>query len=172
MKINTQQITLMALFIALCILVPFLFHLVGLGKMFLPMFLPILLAGFIISHPNAVLVGFMGPWVSALATGMPPLFPTALSMSVEGLVTAGLASYLFQKRRISIWISLVVAVIAQRVARIFMLLLILPLFGLPARALSLADFIYSFPGVILQLIVIPIILDMLWKFKAWNRSHD
>ncbi len=165
MKIKTQQITLIALFIALCILVPFLFHLVGLGKMFLPMFLPILLAGFIIEFPAAILVGLLGPWISALTTGMPPLFPTALSMSIEGLVTSGLASYLYHKMQIRFWIGLIVAIIAQRLARIVMLLLILPLFGLPAKALSIADFVYSLPGVFLQLLLTPIILFMLWKSK-------
>ncbi len=160
MKIKTQQITLIALFIALCILVPFLFHLVGLGKMFLPMFLPILLAGFIIEFPAAILVGLLGPWISALTTGMPPLFPTALSMSIEGLVTSGLASYLYHKMQIRFWIGLIVAIIAQRLARIVMLLLILPLFGLPAKALSIADFVYSLPGVLLQLLLTPIILFM------------
>ena len=165
MKIKTQQITLIALFIALCILVPFLFHLVGLGKMFLPMFLPILLAGFIIEFPAAILVGLLGPWISALTTGMPPLFPTALSMSIEGLVTSGLASYLYHKMQIRFWIGLIVAIIAQRLARIVMLLLILQLFGLPAKALSIADFVYSLPGVLLQLLLTPIILFMLWKSK-------
>lgn len=165
MKINTQQITLIALFIALCLLVPFLFHLVGLGKMFLPMFLPILLSGFMIKFPAATLVGLLGPWVSALVIGMPPLFPTALSMSVEGSVTSGMASSLHHKKQLPLWLCLIVPVIAQRVARILMLLLILPLFGLPAKALSLVDLTYSFPGVILQLALVPIILKMLWKTK-------
>ncbi|KPL15151.1 MAG: hypothetical protein AMS26_08465 [Bacteroides sp. SM23_62] len=170
MKINTQQITLIALFIALCLLVPFVFHLVGLGKMFLPMFLPILLAGFIIEFPAAMLVGFLGPWISAFATGMPPLFPTALSMCVEGVLTAGWASYLYHQKRISFWFGLIVAIIAQRLARIVMLLLILPLFGLPAKVLSIADFVYSLPGVLLQLLLTPIILFMLWKSKIIERK--
>lgn len=170
MKIKTQQITLIALFIALCILVPFLFHLVGLGKMFLPMFLPILLAGFIIEFPAAMLVGLLGPWISALATGMPPLFPTAISMCVEGVVTAGLASYLYHNKRIPFWIGLIVAIIAQRIARIVVLLLILPIFGLPAKALSIADFTISLPGVLLQLLLIPPILIMLWKSKIIERK--
>lgn len=169
MKISTQQITLIALFIALCLLVPIVFHLVGLGKMFLPMFLPILLAGFMIKFPAATLVGLLGPWISALVIGMPPLFPTALSMSVEGSVTSGLASYLHFNRRLPLWICIVFPIIAQRAARIIMLLLILPLFGLPAEALSIADFVYSFPGVILQLVVVPIIFEAIRKMKIVER---
>lgn len=169
MKINTKQISLIALFIALCLLVPIVFHMVGLGKMLLPMFLPILLAGFIIKFPAATLVGLLGPWVSALVTGMPPMFPTALSMSVEGSVTSGLASYLYHKKKLPVWFCIIIPVIAQRAARILMLLLILPLFGLPAKALSLADFAYTFPGVILQVAFVPLILKMLWKTKLAER---
>ena len=170
MKINTQQITLIALFIALCLLVPFLFHMVGLGKMFLPMFLPILLAGFIIEFPAGMLVGFLGPCISALATGMPPLFPTAVSMSIEGVVTAGVASYFYHKHQGAFWTGLIIAVIAQRLARFVMLLLILPLFGLPAKALSLADFTYSLPGIFLQLILTPIIMFTLWRSKIIEKK--
>ena len=165
MKIDTKQITLVSLFIALCLLVPIIFHVVGLGKMFLPMFLPILLAGFIIEFPIVILVGLLGPLVSALATGMPPLFPTAVSMSIEGLATVSVASYLYFNRKMGFWISLIAAIIAQRISRILMLLLILPLFGLPVKTLSIADFIYSFPGIILQILLVPILLKMLWKIK-------
>lgn len=169
MKIQTRQITLIALFIALCLLVPFAFHLIGLGKMFLPMFLPILLAGFMIRFPAAILVGLLGPWISALITGMPPLFPTAVSMSVEGAATSGLASYCYNQRQLPFWLSLIISIAAQRMARIVMLWLILPLFGLPVRALSLADFLYSFPGIILQLVLVPMIFKLLERSKLKGR---
>jgi len=165
MKINTKQITLISLLIALCLLVPILFHVIGLGKMFLPMFIPILLAGFIIEFPGGMLVGLLGPLVSALATGMPPLFPTAVSICIEGLATAGVASYLYFNRNMGLWISLIAAIFAQRFARILMLLLILPLFGLPAKTLSIVDFTYSLPGIILQILLIPILLKILWGKK-------
>ncbi len=169
MKIPTHQITLIALFLALCLLVPVVFHLVGLGKMFLPMFLPILLAGFLIPFPAAILVGLLGPWISALITGMPPLFPTAVSMSVEGAVTSGLASYCYHQQQLRFWPSLILAVVAQRIARVVMLWLILPLFGLPVRALSLADFAYSVPGVILQIVLVPVVFKLLEKSKPIGR---
>ncbi len=65
MNTKTQQITLIALFLALCIVVPILFHVVGAGAMFLPMFVPIILAAFMIEFPQAILVGLLGPWLSA-----------------------------------------------------------------------------------------------------------
>jgi len=170
MQNRTKRITLVGLFIALCILIPIIFHMFGLGKMFLPMFLPILLAAFTIQYPGALFVGTLGPLVSSLSTGMPPLFPMALSMSIEGLVTAWAASYLYFRRNISFWICLITAVLFQRIARVLMLLLILPLFGLPVKSVTLADFTYSFPGVILQLAIVPIIMRVLWKFNIAKRG--
>jgi len=170
MKINTRQITLIALFVALCVLIPLLFHAAGLGKMFLPMFIPILLAGFVLEPSAALRVGFAGPWISSLLTGMPPMMPTALSMSVEGMVTAGLASYLYHSKKVSFWICLILAIVGQRLARIVMLFIILPFLGLPARSLSLADFTYSLPGIIVQLVLIPVIVNILWKLKFMERT--
>lgn len=170
MKTNTRQITLTSLFIALCVIVPFLFHLVGLGMMFLPMFLPILLAGFFIEFPVVLLVGLLGPFTSSLATGMPPLFPTAISMTAEGMVAAGVASYLFHTKKISLWLALPVAIVAERVTRVIMLFLILPLFGLPAKEWSIVEIITTLPGVALQLILIPLILFMFWKSKIIERK--
>lgn len=172
MKINTQQITLAAMFIALCVIVPFVFHLAGLGVMFLPMFLPILLAGFVIRFPLAMLVGLLGPIVSALLTGMPPMFLTAVSMMVEGMVAAGVASWLFQSKKMPLWLALPVAILAERITRVAMIFLILPLFGLPGREWSIAEITLTLPGVALQLFLIPLVLFMLWrsniiKGKLW-----
>lgn len=165
MKINSQQITFVALFLALSLIVPLLFHLIGVGSMFLPMFLPIVLSGFLIEFPTAMVVGFLAPWISSFATGMPPLFPTALLMSVEGIVAAGTAAYLYHNRRLSFWICLIAAIFAERIVLVLMIILIVPLINLPPTMFSIGVIIYSIPGVILQLVLIPIILKILWKLK-------
>lgn len=170
MKIQTQQITITALFIALCVIVPFVFHLAGLGMIFLPMFLPILLAGFIIRFPLAMLVGLLGPIVSTVLTGMPPLFPTAVSMMVEGMAAAGVASFMFQARKMPLWLVLPVAVVAERITRVVMIFSILPLFGLPAREWSIAEITLTLPGVVLQLFLVPMVLFMLWRANLIKRK--
>ncbi len=170
MKISTQQITLTSLFIALCVIVPFLFHLLGLGAMFLPMFVPILLAGFFINFPTAILVGLLGPLASALATGMPPLFPTGVSMIAEGTVAAGVASFLFQSKKFSLWLSLPLAIVVERITRVIVIYLIFPLFGLPAREWSIIEITFTLPGIALQLFLIPLVLFMLWKSKVIKRK--
>jgi len=163
--LKARQITLIALFISLAIIVPMIFHGVGLGAMFLPMFLPVMLAGFIIDFPGVMMVGLFAPWLSALATGMPPLFPTALVMCVEGAVGAGVISYLYQRRKLHFWLCLITGVLAERLMLVVMMLLIVPLFHLPTKAFSVAALIYSLPGVALQLIFIPFLLKGLWRLK-------
>lgn len=165
MKIRTQQITYIALFLALCVIVPIIFHAFGGGAMFLPMFLPIVLSAFLIQFPYAIIVGLLGPWISGLATGMPPLFPTALIMSIEGIVAAGVVSWLYHKHRISPWISLVIGIFAERVAYFITIYSFGPLLGLPPKMLSTAAIIYTLPGVLLQLFLIPVLLKTIWKIK-------
>jgi len=166
MNTTTKQITLTSLFLALCIIVPMLFHFIGAGAMFLPMFLPILLAGFLIEFPLAILVGLLGPWISALITGMPPLFPTALIMSVEGLTAAGIISYLYHQKKLNFWICLIAGILMERVSLVIMGFTIAPLLGLPGELFSIYKLTESLPGVLLQLILLPIILKMLWKFQV------
>jgi len=166
MKSTTRQITMIALFLALCIVVPVLFHFVGAGAVFLPMFIPIILAGFLIEFPSAILVGLLGPWLSSFITGMPPLFPTALIMSVEGLTVAGIVSYLYHKKQLSFWICLITGILIERISLVIMGFTIAPLLGLPGGLFSIYKLTESLPGMLLQLILVPIILNMLWKFQV------
>ena len=67
-----------AVCIALCVVLPLVFHAVPNGGiLFSPMHLPVLLAGIITSWPFGLLVGIAGPLLSFLFTGMPgaPMLP-------------------------------------------------------------------------------------------------
>ena len=164
MKTSTRQIALIALFLALGVIVPILFHVIGAGVIFLPMFIPVLLAGFLIEFPLAMLVGILTPWCSAFITGMPPLFPTALFMSVEGLISTAVVSFLYQKRRWSLWACLLLGILCERISLVLMGIIMAPLFKLPAEFFSIYKLIESLPGVLLQIILIPIILKLLLKY--------
>ena len=75
---------------AMGLVLPIAFHAVGLGSKFLPMLLPLLLNGFLAPLPWAVATGALTPLLSAVTTGMPPLFPpVAFSMSLECAVLGG-----------------------------------------------------------------------------------
>ncbi|NOZ63082.1 MAG: ECF transporter S component [Calditrichaeota bacterium] len=169
MQSKTKNLILIALFLALCVVVPIVFHSMGVGAIFLPMFLPILLAGFIIEFPYAILVGLLGPFLSSILTGMPPLFPTTPIMTVEGVTAAGLASYLYQRQKWPVWSSLIVSIVAERLSLIAMGFVIAPLLNLPGEIFSFYKIVESTPGILLQLAGVPIILKLLWQRKLTSR---
>src|SRR5512145_658584 len=75
----TRFIAFSALFLALAILLPIGFHAFGLGgRVFLPMHIPVLLAGFLTGPLSGMLVGLLAPGASHLLTGMPPTYAVPL----------------------------------------------------------------------------------------------
>ena len=75
---SLRQLILGSLFMALGLVVPMLFHGLGLGPMLMPMFWPLALAGYWLSPALGAVVGLCTPALSALVTGMPPV-PMALA---------------------------------------------------------------------------------------------
>lgn len=142
---------------ALALVLPVVFHSVGLGSRFLPMFLPLLLNGFLVPPRWAALTGFVIPWLSAFATGMPPLYPPiAAVMSAEG-ATLGLAAAILS-RRAPLWISLPATICAGRAVTFLLSRALAAAFDLPPLFASVAILIQGLPGVALQITVIPLAL--------------
>ncbi len=165
-----REILVGALFAALGVVVPILFHLVGLGRVFLPMHLPILAVGFFVSPAVATAAGFVTPWVSSFLTGMPPL-PVAVLMSLELPVLAGVASLCYQALRgrvhesrwvgkiIAVWSSTVIAIVARIAVDLLLLAkVVAPLLQLPAGSFGLAAVLAGTPGIVLQLTLVPAIV--------------
>ena len=75
-KFSTKNIALSGLFIALGIVLPFLTgQIPNIGRMLLPMHIPVLLCGFVCGWPFGLIVGFVTPLLRSVMFGMPPLFP-------------------------------------------------------------------------------------------------
>ena len=165
MQLKTREITWISLFIVLAIITPIVFHLFGAGLMFLPMFLPIILSGYFLDLPGAILVGLLAPWVSGVVTGMPPLIPVAPIITVQVVSAVSMVSYLYHRKRIHYFLCLVAGIVAERFSLILMMYLVAPLLNLPPKLLSWGSFIYSLPGIVLQLFVIPVVLLIVWKLE-------
>ena len=115
-----KRTVLSALMVALCVVLPMAFHAVpdG-GTVFLPMHIPILICGMICGWPYGFLCGLLGPLLSCLTTGMPPLaFLPAMMVecAAYGLVT-GLFLRLVHtgKLYVDLYAALIVAMIVGRV---------------------------------------------------------
>lgn len=164
MTFKGKDITIGAVFSALGVVFPILFHFIGLGSIFLPMFIPIATAGFLISIPVAFSVGLITPLFSAVVTGMPPFFPPiAPIMSIELSILAGIISIFYRKFKWNVWICLVISLILSRTIYLFAILLVVPILKLPSGILTVTALISSIPGVILIIAVVPVAVKIIEK---------
>ncbi len=158
---STKTITFTSLFVALGILTPMAFHYAGgpaMGRLFLPMHIPIFLAGFLAGPIVGVTAGLITPGLSSLLTGMPPPIPTAVMMTFELGVFGLLAGLLFFRMRVNLWLSLIVSMLAGRLVYGVLAFFALPLMGLeqvPLWAPITVGLVNSWPGILIQLILIP-----------------
>ena len=151
-----RDILLGGLFLSLALALPVLFHAVGLGSAFLPMFFPILLAGFFTAPAVAATVGFTAPLISALLTGMPPFFPpVAFIMMLEGLVLGGVPAWLHQKFQRGVYPSLILTLIMDRLLLFGLVVLASAWLNLPREVLGIASVARGIPGIVLILVIIP-----------------
>lgn len=169
-KSTTYQLILAALFVALGVLLPVLFHPLGLsGQVFLPMHIPVLLCGLIVGWKFGALAGLIVPFLSSVITGMPPIYPVAVSMALE-LAAYGLVSGLLSKK-FNVVISLVGAMLAGRavmgIANYF--LMSAPGGGYTFAAFISGAFVTALPGIIVQLVLIPLIVIVLKKNGVLER---
>jgi hypothetical protein len=162
-----------AIMAAMALVLPIAFHAVGLGSKFLPMLLPLLLNGFLVPLPWAVLTGALVPLLSAVATGMPPLYPpVALAMSLEGAVLGGVAAAIYRGRQRRLWVALIAAILLGRSVSLVSTWLMARLFHLPARLTTAASFLEGLPGVLLQLAVIPLVVRHAARRRGPLFNHD
>lgn len=148
-----------AVMAALAIVLPMVFHAVGLGSHFLPMLLPLLLNAFLSSLGWSMLTAALVPWISAFVTGMPPIYPPiAAVMSAEAALmalTVGILWHLSGKR---VWPTLIAGIFADRMASFLLTWALSSYFHLPAKTIAISAFLHGLPGVLFQLAVIPLVL--------------
>lgn len=167
---NTEKIITAGLFISLGIVIPIIFHQFGLGATFLPMFLPVFIASYIFNPIWAAGIAITTPFLSSLATGMPPLVPPiTFVMAIELLFLSLSVSICFNILKLNIYISMVSGIIAERVALILAIYLIAPLFNFPAGVITISSLISSIPGIILQILIVPIVILRLKNTKYIHR---
>ena len=160
---NVRQLVLAAFFLALGLTLPFLTGQIReIGNKLLPMHLPILLCGFICGWKYGLLVGFITPLLRCFLFSMPT--PTsaigmAFELAVYGMIT-GILYHKLRKTRFRIYISLLTAMVMGRIVKGIANVII---FGVTGSAYTWKMFISgtmlnAIPGVILQLILIPIVV--------------
>lgn len=155
-------------FIALGVVLPLGFHLLQFGgSVFLPMHIPVLLAGFVLGGKYGLLVGILTPILSNLFTGMPPLSPPKLPMMIVELACYGLAAGVLYRRGRNIYVALVGAMIIGRIGAGVLLSLgaLFLRLDIPVWAFIAGGIVKGIPGVIAQLFFIPVLVKTWEKYK-------
>ena len=168
------KMTLSALFLALAFVMPFLTgQIPEFGAMLCPLHIPVLLCGFICGWPWGLAVGFIAPLLRSLTLGMPPLFPTAVCMCFElaayGFV-AGLMHKILPRKKPYIYCSLLTAMI---IGRLIWGVAMYICMGLSGNSFTFAAFLAgaftnAIPGIVLQIILVPILVMVVDNPKIIN----
>ena len=166
---QTRKLVLSAFFMALGIVLPFFIgQIPQIGRMLLPMHIPILLCGFICGWQYGLVVGFVTPLLRGVMFGMPALMPSGAGMAVElavyGLVT-GIMYARLPKKIPYIYVSLLGAMIAGRIA---WGIVSVGIYGVMGNRFSMELFwsgaiLTAIPGIILQIVLVPAIMIALKK---------
>jgi len=166
---HTRTLTLSAMFLAIAYILPFFTgQIPQIGSMLCPMHIPVLLCGFICGWPWGLAVGFLAPLLRSITLGMPPLFPTAICMAFElaayGAVS-GLVHKTLAKSKWNIYGSLLIAMIVGRMVWGTAMFICM---GFTGNGFGFSAFLAgavtnAIPGIIIQIILIPILVMILEK---------
>ena len=175
-----RDLALCGLLGAAALLLPTLFHLVRLGHVFMPMYLPLMVLAFLVPPAAVAATALLIPLVSALLTGMPPWYPPiAPSMALELSLMGATASWLWRR-----WPGRG-AVVGPRVLLVLVPVLLMGrlfqfafgwgvalLMGLPPAVLSVAALLSGLPGLVLMIVVVPVVVQIAHGDGGGHESID
>lgn len=177
---DIKKIVYTAFFIALGIVLPMAFHLVGgpsLGRVFLPMHLPVLIGGAFLGPLSGLIIGIITPLLSSLFTGMPPVLPM-LPIMIGELGLYGLVmGYLFFRIKMNVYLSLIISMVMGRIMASLVVLALVYGFGFAQLPANPIIYIYGtitagFPGIIGQLLIVPITLRYIKRFNEKSSTFE
>ena len=176
-KRKVRQLVYAAVCLALALVLPFLTgHIRAVGKMLLPMHLPVLLAGFVVGPWWAMAVGFLAPVLRHLLFAMPP-YPSFVAMAFE-LAAYGLVSGLIYqhtpRKKWTIYVSLLSAMVVGRAVSGVTMAMLMGLsedhYTFPA--FIAANFTSGIPGIVLQIVLVPLLVMALEKANIARKHID
>lgn len=171
MKTSTKKMIITALCIALCVVLPYAFHVIpdG-GSIFSPMHIPVLLCGLVCGWKYGLVSGLAGPFLSSVITQMPPmgyLPPMLVELAVYGFASGfGFYPCRVKKYMPYVYLRLLCAMLLGRVAAGAAKAWVFMPGTFTAQMWVMSYFVTAWPGIVLQLILIPVILVALRKAKV------
>lgn len=178
-----KKLVLSAMFMAIGLVLPFITgQIQQIGNMLLPMHIPVLFCGLICGWQYGAVVGFVLPLLRYVLFGMPPIFPTGVSMSFELAVygaVIGLNMQQLGKRNTTdsgknyvrnLYLALIGAMLAGRIVwgLVRFILARATMQPFTMEMFMAGAFLTAVPGIIVQLILIPGIMAALKRVGVLN----
>lgn len=167
MKKPLKKLIYAAVFVALGMVLPLLtLQIKEIGDSLLPMHICIMLCGLFCGWEYGLCAGIILPFLRSVVFGMPPIYPNAVWMAAElaayGLCISVIFDKIFKRRFKLIFPSLLITML---LGRIVWGITKATLLGASGKSFTIAMFITegfvdAIPGIILQLVLIPIILKI------------
>jgi hypothetical protein len=172
--LSPRELAYCGLFGAAALLLPFLFHLLHLGHVFMPMYLPLVTLAFFVSPLPAAVTALITPVLSGAVTGMPPFFPpVAICMAIElAAMTALISSIVRRWPRVNEWLVLVPVLLLGRVLNVAFVYASSAVIELPAAFMAGLSLLSGWPGIILMLVVVPPIARTRRGLARANTSQE
>lgn len=178
MKKSTRNLVLSGLFLAIGLLLPFITgQIPQIGNMLCPMHFPIFLCAFICGWKYAGIVGFICPLLRSLLFGMPAIFPNAVAMAFEllayGIITALIYHHMKKHNWGTIYFSLICGMLGGRVVWGLVQLILMKISGSTSFTIQVFwanGFVNAIPGIIAQLVLIPIIITAVNRTRFRTQS--
>ena len=175
---SVKKATVTALCIALCYVLPVVFHATGLGSAFSPMHIPVLLCGLVCGSGYGMFCGIAGPVLSSVLSGMPTatqLIYFLPELTVYGFVT-GLMMKLVRTKKlmVDLYISLAAAMLLGRLMGGIAEALFYLGSGqsFTVAAIAAGYFVSTIPGIVCHLIVIPILVTTLMRARLIPNRYE
>ena len=158
-----------ALCLAIALLLPFLTgQIKEIGNMLCPMHIPVLLCAFLCNWKWSGAVGLTAPLLRSSIWGMPPMGPIAIGMTFELAAYGIIASVVYRKLPGKAWSVYAALIIAMIGGRIVWGIVSMFLYGAANTAFTwqmfiAGAFINAIPGIVIQIVLIPVIVFALEK---------
>ncbi len=165
-----KKLAYSAMFLSIALVLPFLTgQLQQFGNMLCPMHLPVLLCGFVCGAFWGGAVGFAAPLLRMMIFHMPTAenaIPMAFELLAYGLL-AGLFYKIFPKKTPYIYLSLILSMVSGRVVWGALKFIVAGIneTTFPFSAFWAGAVANALPGIILQIILVPVIFLALKRAK-------
>lgn len=171
---TVKRLVTTAICAAMCVVLPLAFHAIpNAGTVILPMHIPVLLCGLVCGWPYGLVCGLLGPFLSSF-TGMPPMSVLPGMMvecGVYGMVSGLMMKYVRTGKTVAdLYISMLTAMVLGRVVAGFSKAWIFAP-GTPAFAWVTTSLVVGIPGIVIQLVVMPLLIAALQRAKLLPRRY-